>query len=379
MVDFRSVKSPSRLFLWSLLAGCGSAPEVEEMSPPEPGEELYFPPDSGEWEGIDPASAGWDPEALEAVLEYAEQQRSSGVVILLQGRILAERYWEVETPPDVVDYSGLITGRDERGQVIEDVMSIQKSVIAFLAGVAERKGLLDIEQPASKYLGQGWSQATPEQEAQIKVRNLLSMASGLDEDLAYMGTPGELYMYNTPAYSRTVTVLERVTGMDVNAYTSQWLTSRVGMQDSGWWTRPGKVMVPWANVIGFVTTARDLARFGLLMQARGNWDGEDLLQNPDYFERMLSPSTVANPSYGFLWWLNGGDRWIMGRENTEAREGSLVPPAPDDLFAGRGALGRKVYVVPSLGLVFTRLGDQPPEGEFSNEIWKWLMKAAPGS
>ena len=224
MVDFRSVKSPSRLFLWSLLAGCGRAPEVEETSPPEPGEELYFPPDSGEWEGIDPAS-----------------------------------------------------------------------------------------------------------------------------------------------------------GMDVNAYTSQWLTSRVGMQDSGWWTRPGKVMVPWANVIGFVTTARDLARFGLLMQARGNWDGEDLLQNPDYFERMLSPSTVANPSYGFLWWLNGGDRWIMGRENTEAREGSLVPPAPDDLFAGRGALGRKVYVVPSLGLVFTRLGDQPPEGEFSNEIWKRLMKAAPGS
>ncbi len=362
-----------------MLAGCGGTPKVEETTSVEPAPKLYFPPDSGEWERIDPASAGWDPEALEAVLEYAEQQRSSGVVILLKGRILAERYWEVETPPDVIDYSGLIVGKDESGHVIEDVMSIQKSVIAFLAGVAERKGLLDIEKPASKYLGQGWSKATPEQEAQIKVRNLLSMASGLDEDLAYMGTPGELYMYNTPAYSRTVTVLERVTGMDVNAYTAQWLTSRVGMQDSRWWTRPGEVMVSWANVIGFVTTARDLARFGLLMQARGNWDGEDLLQNPDYFERMLSPSTVANPSYGFLWWLNGGDRWVMGRQNTEAREGSLVPPAPDDLFAGLGALGRKVYVVPSLGLVFTRLGDQPPEEEFSNEIWKRLMKAVPGS
>ena len=343
----------------------------------EPATELYFPPDSGEWERIDPVLAGWDPEALEAVLHYAEEQRSSGVVILLRGRILAERYWEVETPPGVVDYSGLITGRDESGHVIEDVMSIQKSVIAFLAGVAERKDLLDIEQPASKYLGQGWSQATPEQEARIKVRNLLSMASGLDEDLAYMGTPGELYMYNTPVYSRTVTVLERATGMDVNAYTLQWLTSRIGMRDSRWWTRPGEVMVAWANVIGFVTTARDLARFGLLMQARGNWDGEDLLQNPDYFERMLSPSTVANPSYGFFWWLNGGERWVMGRQNTEAREGSLVPPAPDDLFAGLGALGRKVYVVPSLELVFTRLGDEPSEEAFSTEIWKRLMKAVP--
>ena len=366
------------------MAGCSSAPKVEETTSAEPATQLYFPPDSGEWERIDPASAGWDLEALEAVLEYAGQQRSSGVVILLKGRILAERYWEVEMPPwevepppAVIDYIGLTAGKDESGHVIEDVASIQKSVIAFLAGVAERKGLLDIEQPASKYLGQGWSRARPEQEAQIKVRNLLSMASGLDEDLAYMGTPGELYMYNTPAYSRTVTVLEKVTGMDVNAYTSKWLTSRIGMQDSRWWTRSSEVMVPWANVIGFVTTARDLARFGLLMQAQGNWDGEDLLQNPDYFERMLSPSTVANPSYGFLWWLNGGDRWVMGRQNTEAREGSLVPPAPDDLFAGLGALGRKVYVVPSLRLVFTRLGDQPPEKEFSNEIWKRLMKAAP--
>ena len=88
-----------------LLASCDIAPEVEETAPPEPGEELYFPPDSGEWERIDPASAGWDTEALEAVLHYAGQQRSSGVVILLNGRILAERYWEVvEMPPDVIDY-----------------------------------------------------------------------------------------------------------------------------------------------------------------------------------------------------------------------------------------------------------------------------------
>ena len=360
------------------MAGCSSAPKVEEATSAEPATELYFPPDSGEWERIDPASAGWDPEALEAVLEYAEQQRSSGVVILLNGRILAERYWEVvEMPPGLIDYSVLTVGHTESGHVIEDVASIQKSVIAFLAGVAEGKGLLDIEAPASKYIGQGWSKATPEQEAQIRVRNLLSMASGLDEDLQYQGTPGEIFLYNTPAYSRTVPVLEKATGLDIHACTSRWLTSRIGMQDSGWWTRPQDGMVPWANVIGFATTARDLARFGLLMQARGRWGGEDLLRNPDYFKRMLSPSTSANPSYGFLWWLNGKDRWVMGRNNTKTTQGPLVPAAPDDLFVGLGLLGRKVFVVPSLGLVFTRLGDAPPEEDFSNEIWKRLMKAAP--
>ena len=119
MVDLHSVKSHRKLFLLSFLAGvfllasCDIAPEVEETAPPERGEELYFPPDSGEWDRIDPALAGWDAEALEAVLHYAGQQRSSGVVILLNGRILTERYWEVvETPPDVIDYSGLIAGKN---------------------------------------------------------------------------------------------------------------------------------------------------------------------------------------------------------------------------------------------------------------------------
>lgn len=380
--SFFACRVPSLICLFGLLllpACSRSSPpgETEEGPQVAPADGLYFPSDNAQWETTDPAAAGWNVEALEAALDYAGAQRSSGVVILLRGRIVAERYWDVETPPDVIDYSGLIAGRTAAGQVIEDVASIQKSVVAFLVGIAERRGLVAIEAPVSTYLGKGWSRATPEQEGQIRVRHLLSMASGLNEDLTYKGTPGELFQYNTPAYSRLVPVLEEVTGRDINTLTSEWLTERIGMRDSRWWTRPGEVMVPWANVIGFVTTARDLARFGLLMQGGGVWAGEDLLRNPDYFERMLSPSTEANPSYGFLWWLNGGSRWIMGRNNTEARDGALIPAAPEDLYAGLGSLGRKLFVVPSLDLVVTRLGDDPPETNFSNEIWKRLLKALP--
>ena len=45
-----------------------------------------------------------------------------------------------------------------------------------------------------------------------------------------------------------------------------------------------------ANTIGFATTARDLARFGLLVLAQGSWNGRDLLQNAGYLGRMLKPS-----------------------------------------------------------------------------------------
>ena len=56
-------------------------------------------------------------------------------------------------------------------------------------------------------------------------------------------------------------------------------------------------------------------------------------------------------------------------------EGGLVPSAPADLYAGYGALGRKVYIAPSRKLVVTRLGDAPGQ-RFDDEFWR-LRQATP--
>ena len=140
-------------------------------------------------------------------------------------------------------------------------------MISFLTGVAEGKGLLDREAPVSKYLGEGWSKSSPKQENGITVTHLLSMSSGLSESTEYAGPAGEVWMYNTPAYSRLFGVLEAATGKQLNDLTSEWLTSRVGMRDSKWWDRPFAINA--ANRIGFTTSARDLARFGLMILAGG--------------------------------------------------------------------------------------------------------------
>ena len=60
---------------------------------------LYFPPDNGAWESVDPASVGRDAEKLSAALDVAGDRRSSGMLILHDGRIMAERYWEIGNPP----------------------------------------------------------------------------------------------------------------------------------------------------------------------------------------------------------------------------------------------------------------------------------------
>ena len=374
----------SRLWLGlcPVLVGCGlGAGPVEDTVPTvdhQPVEaKRYFPAVDGPWESEEPAAVGWNEDRLAAVLDYAKERRSTGLVIVIGGRILAEADWELADRDDVPGYSRMLVGRTPDGRSIEDVASVQKSVLSFLAGVAVGKGLLDLDLPVSDYVGAGWSDAPSEAEQQITVRHIMSMSSGLGADHTYELPAGEKWMYNTNVYSRLGAVLEEVTGLGLNALSSEWLFLPVGMSESRWGARPWVQASQDANAIGFQTTARDLARFGLLIQANGVWDGTRLIADERFIEQSLSASQVMNPAYGLLWWLNSEPITISLVDGSAAAEPSpLAPSAPRDMVAAVGALGRRVYIVPSLDLVVTRLGDAPGHA-FDEELWTRLIAAAP--
>ncbi len=338
--------------------------------------DLYFPADQGEWERIDPAKVGWDSAKLDAALEVAGARNSSGVVILLGGRILAERYWELPDAP--ARYINYISGHDAAGHVIEDVASAQKSVVAVIVGIAQEKGFLSIDDPVSKFLGNGWSKTSIEDENRITVRHLMTMTSGLATDLSLQAAPGTTWLYNTPAYHLVMRVVSAATEMDRDLLTANWITEKLSMQDSSWTARP------WASAdigVGFSTTARDLARFGLMLQAGGKWRDQLVIQDTQYIAEMMSPSQALNPAYGYLWWINGQDFSIQANARASRVNGVLVPEAPRDLLAMQGAEDRKLYLVPSLNLIVTRLGYSGVEdGEgFNNAFWRTLMLAAPAT
>ena len=46
----------------------------------------------------------------------------------------------------------------------------------------------------------------------------------------------------------------------------------------------------------------DLARFGLLILNKGNWNGRQLV-SPKWIQNATTPS-AHGPDYGYLWWLN---------------------------------------------------------------------------
>ncbi len=339
---------------------------------------LYFPEKGKAWETADPAEAGWGARALEGALDYAREQRSSSVVVLLNGRILAEGHWEVPPPfgSGAFSYPSILVDHTADGQAIEDVASVQKGVVSFLAGVAREKGLLDFDSTVTDYLGGGWSHADPEAERQITVRHLMSMLSGLDIRGRVEAPPGELWKYNTRVYRRLITVLEEVSGLTVNEYTDRWLTSRIGMSNSRWSARASLPGLQDASSFGFESSARDLARFGLLVLAEGTWRGEDVLGDHRYFMEAFAASSSLNESYGLLWWLNDGDTVISSNPDSQTRPGPLVSTAPADLVMAAGAQGRRVYVVPTLGLVVTRIGADP-ERRFDPDFWARLMAGAP--
>ena len=156
---------------------------------------LYFPDDDS-WESVEPSSVGWDVEGLEGVARFAEENRSTGLVILHGGRMMSEHYWRLK---DISGsrYEMSLKGYDSEGGTVEDVASVQKSFVAVMASIAREKGLFDFDDVASKYLGEGWTKATREQEAQITLKHMLSMSSGLNLDLEYEVPPGEKWFYNT--------------------------------------------------------------------------------------------------------------------------------------------------------------------------------------
>ncbi len=328
---------------------------------------LYFPPAQGKWETVEPGEVGWDGDKLQKALDYAGKNQSSGVVVLHRGRILAEQYWDVQGARSA-KYRERLLGRDEAGHAIEDVASAQKSVASILVGIAQQKGLLKIGDRVDKYLGEGWSKATPRQEKAITIRHLITMSSGLTDRGTFEAPAGTKWRYNTRAYAKSMEVLVKAAGIDRHELTRKWLTQPLGMSGSKW-VRRGSPKLQLVNAFGFATTARDLARFGLLTLAEGKWGGKTIFSDQQYLTEATTSSQKLNPFYGYLWWVN--------RDAHAPERAPRLATAPIDMFSANGALNRRCFVVPSRQLVVTRLGDRPDANkDFDRQLWKLLMEAA---
>lgn len=345
-----------------ILLSCNKDDSVPTpITPVTPPATMYFPPVGDTWETVSPQTLGWDVTKLNEAIAYAGTKNTYGLIILYKGRMVTENYWN---------------GWDKN--TVYYIASAGKSVTAFLAGIAQQEGQLNINNKTSTYLGNGWTSAPLAKENLITVKHQLTMTTGLEYNvpddncltpacLTYKADAGSFWYYYNAPYRLVQDVIANATGTNYNVYTKTKLADKVGMKNFTWYN-----YILWLN-------SRDMARFGLLILNKGTWNGTQLMTDQNYFTAMTNTSQNLNNSYGYLWWLNGKSSFMVPGA-TFVIPGMLNPAAPPDMISALGKGDKKIYVIPSKDLVVIRHGDDTGDAvlgpsSFDNNFWTKLMLA----
>ncbi len=321
-------------------------------------QERYFPPTTSlDWESMSLEAAGFCADNEQALYDYLEQTNTDAFLILKDGRIVVEQYFG-----DFTRFSPHLWN------------SAGKSLMAFVAGIAVELDSLNTDDPVADYLGVGWTNC-PENEPNIRVLNQLTMTSGLSdrtgdvyctvpECLVCLAEPGGRWAYHNGPYTLLGEVIEAAVGQELNDFIDDKIQGPTGITGAYTYFDDNRI---------YVSNARSMARFGLLALNEGIWDGTPILGDSTYFRTMTTSSQDINPSYGYLWWLNGKASFRLPSLQLEF-SGPIISEAPPETIAALGKNGQIINIVPSEGLVVIRMGGDPDEGalvptSYNNSIW----------
>jgi CubicO group peptidase (beta-lactamase class C family) len=320
----------------------------------QPDDSMYFPSDN-EWDTRSLSSLGWNESAVQPLKDFLIQKNTRSFMIIVNGRIVLEEYFNGHTPSTTWQWN-----------------SAGKTLVATTTGIAQQEGLLNINNKVSDYLGTGWTSEPVEKENLITVRHLLSMTSGINDannlvikqNLTYLADAGTRWSYHN-VFQLLMDVVADAGSQEFEAYFNSRLKDKIGME--GYWNNGVIFKIYHSNT-------RSMARFGLLALNKGKWKDEQVLNESYFIESTISSQNI-NPSYGYLWWLNGKSSFMVPGSQ-DVNQGSLIPNAPADMFAAMGAEDQRIYVIPGKNMVVVRMGDasdpQNPSfalSGFDNALW----------
>ncbi len=280
----------------------------------------------------------------------------------------------------------------------EGTASMAKALVGGMSlMIAINDGLIELDVPAARYIP-SWKGDTAR--SAITIRHLATHSSGIEhrddgDQLGWKRTfwgrergaftavlneapitfaPGTRFMYSGPAYAAltyAVTASLRDTPhSDIETVLEQRVMEPMGVPRSAWTISYGRTfeedgMRLHATWSGAFYSARAAARVGQLMLQKGRWDDRQLIDS-SLVETMLRHEATplpdpsegkAHPAPAICWWVNSNRAW---------------PSLPIDAFAGVGAGGQVLLVVPSLDLVLVRFGGPLGEAHWGPTLWDAL-------
>ena len=292
---------------------------------------------------------------LGTVLDWAfaepdpkHKRRTRAVVILRNGKIVAERY------APGFDQDMPLPG-----------WSMAKGVVNALVGILVGQGKLDLDAPAAVPEWQGIDDPRRE----ITLDQLMRMTSGLEfteksnnplYDLTKMllTTPDSAaYAANKPLQAKpgthwcyasgTTNIISRIIRSalgeaDYRQFPHRALFGPLGMGSAMFECDASGTFVGSSFLYA---TARDWAKFGQLYCQDGVWEGKRIL--PQGWVGYSTTPSAPDRQYGAHFWLD-----IQQKKNSPDMEA----PLPTDAFHAMGYEGQCVSIMPSHPLVVVRLG-----------------------
>ncbi len=252
-------------------------------------------PEAADFPHAEPSEVGIDKAAFERLRERAREADSDAVVIVKDGRLVAD--WDFGHP---------------RGPI--EAMSATKSIVSLAIGKLIDQGKIrSLDQPVHDFYPE-WNQG---RKKLITVRHLLNHTSGLQAipitteiyaspDFVQFALaaevsddPGTKFFYNNKAVNLLAGVVQRASGEKMHDFIGKEIFEPLGIKDFGWsLDRSGN---PHA-MAGLQIRAIDMAKIGQLMLDEGSWKGRRIV-SPEWVRKSVEPGQPLEPTCGLLWWI----------------------------------------------------------------------------
>jgi len=236
--------------------------------------------------------------------------------------------------------------------------SMAKSFINAIVGILVRDGRIDISKPT------GLEEWKGDERSKITLNDLMQMQSGLKWNEDYgnrsdvtlmlhcesdMGRyalerpmvypPGTHWYYSSGTTNIVSYLIRRQFSSDSLYYTfvNTRLFNKIGIPDAIFEVDASGTRVGSSYLYA---TARDYARFALLYQNDGIFNGERILPE-GWVKYSTTTASASNGAYGSFFWIN---------------KNKGLPSAPEDMYMCVGHDGQRIFIMPTEKLIVVVLG-----------------------
>lgn len=325
-----------------------------------------------------PESVGIDSAAL-ADFEAAIRERKSahqGYLIYKDGKLAAS---SIASPYRITDK--------------RHVYSVSKTWTSTAIGIAVDEGLLSVEDTVISFFPELLPETVCENLAKMKVRHLLSMNTGHQNDtFSRVATPepewakrflsldvelepGTHFCYNTTATYMLSAIITKLTGMRMTDYLRPRLFNPLGIEGVWWDESPeGIDFGGW----GIHISAEDMLKLGVLYLNKGVWNGKRILSE-EWIDEATSAVSDNSARKDIDWAVGYGYQIWRCQHNSYRADGAFgqyIIVSPDKncvtvlISELGGILGGTMQDLMDLywDKIYSKISDTPIEASFDGDI-----------